>query len=376
MKKLIFRNILSEILVFLLLAIFSLTIIIWVIQAVNYLDLVSEDGHSFEIYFKFSVLSIPKILSRILIFVLFISIFYIISKYEDNNEILIFWTNGVRKIDLINSILKFSIILILFQLILNIFIVPKSLDQGRKYIRSSGVEMFPSLLKEKQFIDVVSDLTMFIDKKKNNAEFEKVFLKDQFDENRSRIIIAKKGVIKVKNNNYYLVLEDGKMLNLEKKNSNIFEFTKSEVNLSLYSTKTTTFPKIQEIDSPEILECLKSFHINKESYMKSNFECSDGSIDSVNKEFFRRFINPFYILLIGFVAASLTLKSKDDKNYIKFKYLLFFLGIVIIVLSEVSGEYLNFENLFNLIFILTPFLFSFILYLSLIKSNLNFTKIR
>ena len=108
MKKLIYKNIISEILLFLFLSLFSLTIIIWIIQAVNYLDLVSEDGHSFGIYFKFSILSIPKILSRILIFVLFISIFYVISKYEDNNEILIFWTNGINKAQFINSVLIFS----------------------------------------------------------------------------------------------------------------------------------------------------------------------------------------------------------------------------------------------------------------------------
>ena len=166
MKKLIYKNIISEILVFLFLASFSLTIIIWIIQAVNFLDLVSEDGHSFKIYFKFSILSIPKILSRILIFVLFISIFYVISKYEDNNEILIFWTNGINKTQFINSVLIFSTILIILQLTLNSLIVPKSLDLGRKYIRTSGIELFPSLLKEKKFIDTVSDLTIFIDEKK------------------------------------------------------------------------------------------------------------------------------------------------------------------------------------------------------------------
>ena len=145
MKKLIFKNIIFEILVFLLLALFSLTIIIWIIQAVNFLDLVSEDGHSFGIYFKFSLLSIPKIVSRILIFVLFISIFFVISKYEENNEILIFWTNGINKLQLINVVLTFSAILIVIQLLLNTLVVPKSLDLGRKFIRSSGIELFPSL---------------------------------------------------------------------------------------------------------------------------------------------------------------------------------------------------------------------------------------
>jgi len=369
MKKLIFRNIIFEILVFLLLALFSLTIIIWIIQAVNFLDLVAEDGHSFNIYFKFSILSIPKIISRILIFVLFISIFYVISKYEENNEILIFWTNGINKFQLINVVLLFSAILIVIQLILNILIVPKTLDLGRKYIRSSGIELFPSLLKERKFIDTVSGLTIFIDEKSNTGEFNKIFLKDKLDDENSQIIIAQKGLVKSKNNNFYLILEKGIMMNLDDKNTNTIEFTKSEINLSNYTTKTTTFPKIQEIDSLEIIECLKSFYKYNKNYTKRNFVCDDNSIKPTTKEFFRRFINPFYILLVTFISTSLVFKSKDEKNYLKFKYFLFFLGIVAIILSEISTEYLNFQSLLSSILILVPFLLSLMIYLIMLKKT-------
>ena len=363
MKKLIFKNIIFEILVFLLLALFSLTIIIWIIQAVNFLDLVSEDGHSFLIYFKFSLLSIPKILSRILIFVLFISIFFIISKYEENNEILILWTNGINKLELIN------VILIIIQLFLNSFIVPKSLDLGRKFIRSSGIELFPSLLKEKKFIDTVSDLTIFIDEKQNNGKFKKIFLKDQFDEKNSQIIIAKEGSIQSKNDKYYLILKNGRMINLEEKNTNIIEFSKTELNLSSYSTKTTTFPKIQEIDSPEVIECLNSFYRYNKTYSKRNFVCDYSSIKAVTKEFFRRFINPFYIILVSFISTCLVFKSKDERNYFRYKYFLFSLGIAAIVLSEISSEYLNFESLLSSILIFLPFLLSLLIYVIMIKKN-------
>ncbi len=375
MKKLIFKNIISEILLFLFLSLFALTIIIWIIQAVNFLDLVSEDGHSFSIYFKFSLLSIPKILSRILIFVLFISIFYVISKYEENNEILIFWTNGINKAQFINSVLIFSIIFIILQLCLNSLIVPKSLDLGRKYIRTSGIELFPSLLKEKKFIDTVSDLTIFIDKKSNDGKLKKIFLKDKFDDDNSKIIIAKEGQILSKNNSYYLMLEKGRMLNLEKKNTNIIEFSESELNLSLYSTKTTTFPKIQEIGSEEILECLVSYYQINKNYTKRNFVCNETSIQSVNKEFFRRFINPVYILLVTFIAASLVLKSKDEKNYLKFKYFIFVLGITTIILSEVSAEYLNFDDALSSILIATPFFLGLLVYFTLFKKAYSKIKI-
>lgn len=375
MKKLIYKNIISEILLFLFLSLFSLTIIIWIIQAVNYLDLVSEDGHSFGIYFKFSILSIPKILSRILIFVLFISIFYVISKYEDNNEILIFWTNGINKAQFINSVLIFSTIFIVLQLCLNSLIVPKSLDLGRKYIRTSGIELFPSLLKEKKFIDTVSDLTIFIDKKTNNGKLQKIFLKDKYDDDNSKIIIAKEGQILSKNNNYYLILENGRMLNLENKNTNIIEFSESELNLSLYATKTTTFPKIQEISSEEILECLVSYYKKNKDYTKRNFVCNESSIQSVNKEFFRRFINPIYILLVTFIASSLVLKSKDEKNYSKFKYFIFMLGITTIILSEVSAEYLNFDNIISSVLITIPFFLGLLVYFTLFKKAYSKIKI-
>tara|TARA_Y100000741_G_scaffold136409_1_gene102816 strand:+ start:336 stop:824 length:489 start_codon:yes stop_codon:yes gene_type:complete len=156
---------------------------------------------------------------------------------------------------------------------------------------------------------------------------------------------------------------------LKKKNNNIIQFSKSEINLSLYSTKTTTFPKIQEISSNEILQCLNSFYRLNKNYTKRNFVCDNSSIDSVSKEFFRRFINPLYILLVTFIASILILKSKDEKNYLKFKYSIFIMGITTIILSEVSAEYLNFANIYSSIIILIPFALSLVVYLLILKQS-------
>ena len=80
-------------------------------------------------------------------FSFFISLFYIILKYEENNEILIYWIHGIKKIEFINNILKFSIIVLLIQLFLSLFIVPKTLDTARSYLRTSNIDYFPSILK-------------------------------------------------------------------------------------------------------------------------------------------------------------------------------------------------------------------------------------
>ena len=54
MKKIIFKNFLRETTEFFILSSCAVTIIVWVIQAVNYLEFVTEDGHIFKIYFLFS----------------------------------------------------------------------------------------------------------------------------------------------------------------------------------------------------------------------------------------------------------------------------------------------------------------------------------
>ncbi len=110
MNKLIFRKLSFDILGFFLLSSLALTSIVWVMQGVNLLDIITEKGHSISVYIFFTLLSIPKIFSKLLIFNYFLAIFVVLSRYEDNNEILVFWTNGIKKISFINFIGKFSLI--------------------------------------------------------------------------------------------------------------------------------------------------------------------------------------------------------------------------------------------------------------------------
>ena len=123
MNKLIFRKFFYDVFSFFLVASLCITIIIWVVQAVNYLDIVSEDGHGLKTYFIYTFLSLPKIFSRTILFVFFISIFYTLNKYEVSNEILVLWNNGISKLSFINFLLKYSIIFIVIQIIFNLFIV-------------------------------------------------------------------------------------------------------------------------------------------------------------------------------------------------------------------------------------------------------------
>ena len=142
MNKLIFRKFSLDIVNFFLLSSFSITFIVWIIQAVNFLDLVSDDGHSLNVYFYYVSLNLPKIFSKTIIFVFFISIFYVVNKYNNSNELIVFWSNGIKKIHFINFILKFSILFLVLQLFLNLLVIPKSQSLGRIFIKESNIDFF------------------------------------------------------------------------------------------------------------------------------------------------------------------------------------------------------------------------------------------
>ena len=141
MKKILFRKILLDCLKFFLLTILGVSTIVWVFQAVNYLDIMVEDGRNYLVYFNYTILIFPKIISKIYPFALFLSFYYVLSKYEKNNELLIFWNHGISQLQIINFFLKASFALMIIQILLLTFLVPKTQDMARSILRLSLIHI-------------------------------------------------------------------------------------------------------------------------------------------------------------------------------------------------------------------------------------------
>tara|TARA_Y100000591_G_C21819925_1_gene693024 strand:+ start:530 stop:1654 length:1125 start_codon:yes stop_codon:yes gene_type:complete len=334
MDKLLFRKFFYDVLIFFFISSLCITVIIWIVQAVNYLDIVSEDGHGLKTYFTYTFLSLPKIFSRTIIFVLFISIFYTLNKYESTNEILVFWNNGIKKIIFINFILKISIIFIIIQLLFNLYIVPKSQNLGRSQIKESKIDFLPKLISEKKFIDVVKNLTIFIEEYENNGKFNKIYMKELIDDDVSKIISANSGKIIKVGNKFFLRLIDGGITNIENNNTYNVKFKMTDYDLSKFSTKTVTVRKIQETDSSILINCLKKNYVFQSNIQYDEF-CNETSIEQIAQEMFKRLGMPFYILVISLVATSIILKPKNINWSRFYKTYLFVLGVIIIIVSQI-----------------------------------------
>ena len=370
MKKLIFSKFLKDTMKFFLIISLSLSLIVWVMQSVNYLDLMSEDGHGLNVYFSYSLLNFPKIFHRLLPFVFFLSLFYQISQYENHNELIIFWSNGVSKIQFVNVIVLFSILITILQIFLGSYISPLSQNKARSYLKDSSVDFFPSLIQEGKFIDTVSDLTIFIDSKDDQGIFNNIFLNDSSNTELTKVIYAKKGFLVNESGSRFLRLIDGKMINEDKSKSNLFAFDKIDFDLTKYHTKTITFPKIQETSSPILLKCLVFDFKNKIEYFKEkNFNCENSTLKNVKQELLKRLYIPIYLPLIAIACCILIIRSKESENYNRFKSILFMILFLIIVISEMSLRYSVTNQSGFIFFLLLPILSFIIIYTYFIRRN-------
>jgi len=383
MKKILYRNILIDCLIFFFIALISSSVIIWVFQAVNYLDLIVDEGRDYQIYFKYTLLSFPKIISKLIPFVIFFSIFYVISKYEINNELMILWNIGINKIEFVNFFLKFSFIILITQLFLTIYLVPASLEESRSIIRDSEINIEEGFFKSKKFNDTIKGLIIYVEEKDKNNFLRNVYIKKQINNNSFQITFAKQGKFISRGNNTILELYDGRTINENNGKDSYFTFSKSDFDFTNNETRIFKINKVQEIPTIDYFICLNKIlnfglKITNQINENSKYKCSIQGLKDIYEELYKRFVIPFYIPILILISQLLIIKSKEDKNYSKYKFIIFLIGVMIIIFSETTLNKINSNFLENMKLIFLPimiiltlyFFYFYIFKLKFIKKNI------
>ena len=337
MKKIIFRKLLSDCIIFFSVTLLGISSIIWVFQAVNFLDIIIEDGRNYEVYLSYTLYNLPKIIGRILPFAVFLSFSYIFIKYETNNEFIIFWNHGINKITLINFFFYVSIFMMLFQLILLSMVVPKTQELARSKLRSSNIDYFEGLIKNKKFNDTIKGLTIYTEGKNEKNEFKNIYIKKK-DDHKFQVTFAKKGIFENRGKKKILVLYDGQTLNGNNKTVTNFKFSKSDFGMSNFEEHLVTHKKIQEQSTYTLINCLKNIYTENK---KNILNCDENNPRNTIKELFKRILSPLYLPVLILTCMILILKSKESLLYTRYKIITLIFGLFVIILSESSLGFIN-----------------------------------
>ena len=128
----IYQNFLIEILKTFFIVLFGLSVIALTVRAVNFLDLIVDNGYPVKIYFQYSLLNLFGIAPKFVPLSFLIAIVIFIIRHIENSEFIILWTSGVRKLQVVNLLLATSVLIMIFYLILSTVLTPLALNKSRQ----------------------------------------------------------------------------------------------------------------------------------------------------------------------------------------------------------------------------------------------------
>ena len=355
----IYQNYFLEIIKTFFIIVIGLSMIALTVRAVNFLELIVDNGYPVSTYFQFSFLNLFGIAPKFIPLAFMISIIIFIIKHYEDSEFIILWTSGVKKIKLVNLILLSSFIVLFIYLFLSTFLTPIALNKSRSLLSQDQLNSFLPTIRSKQFSDSFKGFTFIVDSKVNN-EVENIFLHDtganlkNFSSNASKIssttIIAKKGVI----DSRQMYLINGQIILSRIKNIEVINFEQLNISLNNLTTSTIKKPKLQELSTIDLIRCFSKQIKNT---------CDEEAKKEIIPNLIRRLILPFYIPVISLLCSFLLIKNSV---FLRDKFLIYSSSFLLLVFTELFIRYTGINYQLGITYIFLPFILLVIFYLTLI----------
>lgn len=354
----IYNNYLIEILKTFFTIILGLTLIALTVRAVNFLDLIVDNGYSLVTYFNYSVLNIFGIAPKFFPIAFLISLSIFILRHQNNSEFIILWTTGVKKMVIVNLLLFSSFVTITIYLLFSVYLTPLALSKSRDMLSQNQFNSILPTVRPQQFSDSFKNLTIFVEEKANN-EVKNIFLHDSgsnlknFSSNKANLlsttIIAEKGIIEKKG--FFLI--NGEIISKKKSLKNeIIKFEQLNINLSNLKTTVIKKTKLQETATVKLISCFITQN-NKYDI------CNSDTKKEIIPILIRRLVLPAYLPVLCLICSFLLIKNQ---NIISKRIPIFFSAFLILIFIELILKYTGTNNFLMMLYILLPIILIFLIY--------------
>ena len=362
----IYQNFIKDILKTFLIVLFGLSIIAWTVRAVNFLDLIVENGYSVSTYFYYSFLNITGILTKFIPLSFLIALIIFIVKQIQENEFIILWTSGVKKLKIVNLFFIISTFVLLFYLIFSVFLTPLALNKSRLLLSKDGFNSFLPTIRVQQFSDSFKGFSFIVEEKYQN-EIKNVFIHDSSNtlknlssknkNTESMTIVAQEGIVEEKK----MMLFKGQIISSGEKGTKdeIIDFNQLNIDLQDLQTDTIKVPKLQETSTIQLINCLAGLP------SKQLIKCNSDTKKEIKTMLNRRIILPFYIPVISLLCSFLLIKTNTKKNKFINTYSVFGLSFLILLYAELIIRFTGISKLIGIMFLISPLILIPITYIFL-----------
>ncbi|MGL4488253.1 MAG: LptF/LptG family permease [Rhizobiaceae bacterium] len=227
--------------------------IVWTIQALTKVNLVTDSGQSTGAFLFLATLLLPAIIPIVLPFAVLIATTNSLNGLNTDSELAVIHAAGAPRSSVFRPIMIVAIIASLLTILSGSLIEPYSRQRARSLVAEARADLISLVIQEGSFKKVDDNIYMQVAKRLPNGLLGGLFIADSRDPKSDFIYYAQEGAILRENDTSLLVMKDGEIhsRNVTNGQISIIRFTSYAFDLSQFSASTskpTLLPKDQTTD--------------------------------------------------------------------------------------------------------------------------------
>jgi lipopolysaccharide export system permease protein len=231
--RLIERYLLKQITLPVLAATAALSVMGMLGYSLSELSLIVQHGQSPWVLIEVTLLSMPQLISLILPVAVFTGALLALNRLQTEHEFVVCFAGGMSRWRAISPAVRLSVVIALISLFINMFMQPLTFRMMREELYRVRTDLAASLIKEGDFTELPSGLTVYTQSVAQNGQLQNLFI--HTPDSGGVSIAAREGRIAKRNGQPVLVLRHGSQESYSKEGVlNYLSFDDYVLDLSPY----------------------------------------------------------------------------------------------------------------------------------------------
>ena len=213
---------------------FGLTMLIWLVQSLRFVDLVVNHGLSLWVFIKLTGLLIPSFIAVILPITTFVVVQFIYQRLAGDRELTVMRAMGLSPAALSRPVMATVALVMTAGYLLNLSVVPASLSAFGEFQWEIRNQIAAFLLQEGVFTPISDDVTVYVRSRDADGTLRGVLIDDARNKSARATILAERGQLVEAADGLHVLLFDGSRQEVEPQTGrlNILTFHENLVDLS------------------------------------------------------------------------------------------------------------------------------------------------
>jgi lipopolysaccharide export system permease protein len=286
-----------------LLITFSLTSIVWLTQALRFVEFIVNQGVSITVFMQLTLLLIPSLLMMIFPPAVFCAVLFTYNKLTMDSELVVMQSMGLSRWRLAEPAIIVAAIVTLFTYIIAAYLQPSSYKQFKEMqyiLRDKYVSL---LVQEGVFSNPVDGLTVFIRERDSSGKLHGILVHDNRQTDKSITMMAESGRLVETPGGPRFLLENGNRQEMNDGRLSFLNFESYTLDISFYTNSMNTRkPDVQELYLPQLLG------------FTDESDLTSADITKRRAEAHQRIVWPAYSLVLAILAVAILFSGQFNRR--------------------------------------------------------------